>query len=153
MQFNLLSALVTVSLALVFGSVDAATVGNSTTTALASPTGARIPPRPDTGAGITCGDWQIVPNTADVTAVCADNVGNLHDTKISLGVCMANDDGALHCRVNGGAGGSCVFSSLFQSGTGVFITADCRTIAGGNVHTSNFQLNDCFSNTNGALTC
>jgi hypothetical protein len=95
MQSKLLSALISLSLTLV--SVQAAVV-NATTTAVPVMTGAIVPPKPFTGAGITCGDWQIVPNTADVIARCADAGRTVRDAKISLGQCMANDNGALHCR-------------------------------------------------------
>jgi hypothetical protein len=53
MQSKLLSALVSLSLTLV--SVQAAVV-NATTTAVPVMTGAIVPPKAFTGAGITCGD-------------------------------------------------------------------------------------------------
>ncbi|KAJ7260756.1 hypothetical protein C8J57DRAFT_1072298, partial [Mycena rebaudengoi] len=104
-------------------------------------------------AAITCTDFQIVPNTADIRALCQDNGGVLRSTQISLGNCMGNQDGNLGCQSGGGAGGSCVFFGLFQSGTSAFISAHCKTRSGGDKETDNFNLNNCFSNTNGRLTC
>ncbi|KAJ7058696.1 hypothetical protein C8F01DRAFT_949077, partial [Mycena amicta] len=104
-------------------------------------------------AGFTCVDWQIVPNTADVTAFCQNRAGQGENSRISLGTCMANDNGVLDCRSGGGAGASCVFFNLFQSGSNVFISAHCTTANGGSLETDNFNLNSCFSNTNGVLTC
>ncbi|KAJ6480439.1 hypothetical protein C8R45DRAFT_1076476 [Mycena sanguinolenta] len=150
MQFTLLSALVAVSLTL--GSVQAAVV-NAATAAVPVATGAVVPPTPLAGAGITCNNWQIVPNTADVAASCADPSGARHDARISLGQCVANNNGALGCRSGGGAGASCVFFGIFQSGSSVFISSHCTTANGGSQETDNFNLNNCLSNTNGALTC
>ncbi|KAJ7057342.1 hypothetical protein C8F01DRAFT_991894, partial [Mycena amicta] len=104
-------------------------------------------------AGSTCIEWMIVPNTADVTASCTTNAGGGHDTRISLGNCLANDDGVLSCRVGGGAGNSCVFTSIFQRTIPVLITATCKTANGGTRVNSNFVLSDCLTNQNGVLTC
>ncbi|KAJ6475551.1 hypothetical protein C8R45DRAFT_1010339 [Mycena sanguinolenta] len=150
MQFTLLSVFVAVSLTL--GSVHAAVV-NATTTAVPVATGAVVPPTPLSGAGFTCNTWQIIPNTADVAASCADVNGARHDARISLGQCVANDNGFLSCRSGGGAGASCVFFNIFQSGSSVFISAHCTTANGGSHETDNFDLNNCLTNTNGALTC
>ncbi|KAJ7236511.1 hypothetical protein C8J57DRAFT_1376595 [Mycena rebaudengoi] len=156
MQFNLLSSFV--ALALSMGLVEAA-VTNSTAAA-ATPAVTQdvssklIPPHP-LSAGITCTNFQIVPNTADIAAFCADAGGTLRSTRITLGNCIGNQDGNLGC----GASGSCVFFDLFQTATAVFISAHCTTRSGGSQETDNFNLGElpwarpCFTNINGQLAC
>jgi hypothetical protein len=97
MQSILLSALIAGFLTL--GSAQAAVV-NATTTAVA--TGAVVPPTPLAGAGASCNTWQILPNTADVAASCADRNGARHDARISLGQCVGNGNGVLHCQAGYG---------------------------------------------------
>ncbi|KAJ6532517.1 hypothetical protein B0H19DRAFT_965858, partial [Mycena capillaripes] len=104
-------------------------------------------------AGISCNTWQIIPNTADVAASCADVGGARHDARISLGQCLGNANGVLHCQSGGGAGASCTFFGITQSGSSVFISSHCTTANGGNQETDNFNLNNCLSNNNGVLTC
>ncbi|KAJ7058689.1 hypothetical protein C8F01DRAFT_1085226 [Mycena amicta] len=139
MQFNILSAFILASVAL--GSVQAAAVAGTDTIERGN------------GAGNSCSDWEIVPNTADITALCADNKGVEQATRLSLGKCLQNTNGVLSCVVGGNAGGTCVFSNLFQSGSNVFISSVCTTTNGGTKATDNFNLNNCLSNNNGVLGC
>jgi hypothetical protein len=44
--------------------------------------------------------------------------------------------------IRGGAGGNCIFSNIFQSGSSVFITAACKNGSGGTVTTTNFDLSE-----------
>ncbi|KAI0342798.1 hypothetical protein BDW22DRAFT_1357325 [Trametopsis cervina] len=61
---------------------------------------------PDDRAGVTCNNWSIVPNTADLSAACEDVGGNYHSTRISIGACVVNNNGQLSCSAK------CVISSL-----------------------------------------
>ncbi|KAF7324048.1 hypothetical protein MKEN_00627200 [Mycena kentingensis (nom. inval.)] len=112
-----------------------------------------IEPIPLDGAGRTCINWQIVPNTADVSALCQNTQGTFISTILSLSNCLANDLGNLHCRGSGGAGATCVFSNLFQSGSSVLISSHCANGGGGFVDTINFNLDTCLTNSNGNLGC
>ncbi|KAJ7058698.1 hypothetical protein C8F01DRAFT_1146959 [Mycena amicta] len=137
MQFNILSAFILASVA--FGSVQAAAVDR----------------RAPLDAGSTCTDWSIVPNTADVTALCQDRAKLEQPTSISLGACVHNNNGALSCAPGGNADGTCVFFNLHQSGSNVLISATCKQGLPGSPdeETDDFNLNDCFTNTDGVLGC
>ncbi|KAJ7058700.1 hypothetical protein C8F01DRAFT_927483, partial [Mycena amicta] len=78
-------------------------------------------------AGASCFDWEIVPNTADVSASCKDNSGKEQPTRISLGQCVGNSNGVPFCAVGGGADRTCVFSDLIQAGASVIVSASCTT--------------------------
>ncbi|KAJ7230822.1 hypothetical protein C8J57DRAFT_1090936 [Mycena rebaudengoi] len=138
------------------GLVEAA-VTNSTaaaaTPAVTQDVSSKLNPPHPLSAGITCTNFQIVPNTADISAFCADAGGTLRSTRITLGNCIGNQDGNLGCQLGGGASGSCVFFDLFQTATAVFISAHCTTRSGGSKETDNFNLDPCFTNINGQLAC
>ncbi|KAJ7058674.1 hypothetical protein C8F01DRAFT_1085211 [Mycena amicta] len=126
MQFNIFSAFILASAAL--GSVQAAAVSGTDTIERRG------------GAGATCTNWQIVPNTADITTTCLENDGTGLSTRTSIG--------------QGNAGASCTFSGIFQSGSNVFVTSvTCTTENGGTTLTSDFNLGNCFTNNDGLLDC
>jgi hypothetical protein len=100
MQLDILASFVAIALSM--GLVQAAVTNNTAATDAPATTGdvsaKAISPHPLTGAAITCTDFQIVPNTADIRALCQDNGGVLRSTQISLGNCMGNQDGNLGCQ-------------------------------------------------------
>lgn len=51
------------------------------------------------GAGATCRNWSIVPNTADIQATCNDTSGVGRYTRLPLGRCLTNRNGQLACQV------------------------------------------------------
>ncbi|KAJ7033849.1 hypothetical protein C8F04DRAFT_1352777 [Mycena alexandri] len=176
MQFNVLSAFIVASVT--FSHVQAAAVNGTTTiaapahgattaaasapvngTTAAAPAamgavkGDSLEPVPLTGAGNSCDLWRIIDNT-NVAAVCTDSNGvGIQGSEISLGACINNNNGHLSCKVGGGADQSCTFFDIVQSNGNVFIDAECNTNDGGFIDTLDFNLNNCFSNTNGILTC
>ncbi|KAJ7097199.1 hypothetical protein B0H15DRAFT_773636, partial [Mycena belliarum] len=103
---------------------------------------------------LTCDNWSLLPNTATLSASCANVNGNFVQTTIPISNCVANDNGNLNCRANGGAGSSCVFFNI-QSALGSFFTisAHCTTASGGSNTVNNFDMNNCLTNQNGKLTC
>ncbi|KAJ6474298.1 hypothetical protein C8R45DRAFT_835013, partial [Mycena sanguinolenta] len=103
----------------------------------------------------TCTLWSLVPNTANLLASCDDREGNHHVTVIEISECVGNQNGAIACQKNGGAGGSCVFFGIsFNEAQDVFtISAHCKNDAGDIVTTTNFDMGACLTNDNGALTC
>lgn len=48
---------------------------------------------------------------------------------------------SFHC-CRGGAGASCVFFGIFQSGSSVFISSHCTTANGGSLENDNFNLSE-----------
>ncbi|KAJ7020336.1 hypothetical protein C8F04DRAFT_1242050 [Mycena alexandri] len=177
MQFNILSAFIVASVT--FSHVQAAAVNgttaiaapahgataasapapvNGTTAAAPAATGAvkgdSVEPVPLTGgAGNSCDLWMIIDNT-NVAAFCTDSNGvGVQDLEVSLGACITNNNGHLSCQVGGGADQSCTFFDIVQSNNNVFIDAQCNTNDGGFIDTLDFNLNNCFSNNNGRLTC
>ncbi|KAJ7058672.1 hypothetical protein C8F01DRAFT_1302548, partial [Mycena amicta] len=76
-------------------------------------------------AGATCRNFQIVPNTADITADCSNRNGAVQQSRLTLSNCLGNTNGVLSCSSGGGAGSSCVFSNLDQAG--VFVSSHCTT--------------------------
>ncbi|KAJ7058677.1 hypothetical protein C8F01DRAFT_1302559 [Mycena amicta] len=140
MQFNILSAFILASVAL--GSVQAAAVVGTDTIERGN------------GAGSSCTDWEIVPNTADVTALCDDNKGIEQATRLSLGKCFQNTNGVLSCVV--GSRKRRRYLCFLQP---LPIRQQCvhlfrlQNTNGGTKATDNFNLNNCLSNNNGVLGC
>ncbi|KAF7299526.1 CVNH domain-containing protein [Mycena indigotica] len=106
---------------------------------------------PLSGAGQSCNDWAISGTT--LQALCRNVQGVFQTAHTDISNCVTNSGGNLFCQANGGAGASCSFFNLFQAGSSVLISAHCGTGNGGNKETDNFDINNCFSNSNGALSC
>jgi hypothetical protein len=96
MQLNLFSSFV--ALALSMGLVKAAPADATAEPAATQGGSSKLTaPEPLVGADITFTDFQIVPNTADITAECATSAGPLRSSTLSLGSCFGNNNGALGC--------------------------------------------------------
>ncbi|KAK7006263.1 hypothetical protein R3P38DRAFT_2646900 [Favolaschia claudopus] len=104
-------------------------------------------------AAATCTLWTLIPNTANLRASCDTVDHKPHLTEIPISNCVANRNGGLACQKNGGAGGSCVFYDIKFGSTFFAISAHCKDDKGEIVTTVNFDMNQCFSNENGNLTC
>ena len=67
--------------------------------AVALPAGdASAKPHPLGGAGITCDNWQVVSNTADLEASCENDGGTFVQTRISISQCAGNQNGVIACQ-------------------------------------------------------
>ncbi|KAF7299524.1 CVNH domain-containing protein [Mycena indigotica] len=154
MHFTALSSFTLTALALFPSLASAAATPVVTdavnTTAIATQPGA-LGLTPRSGAGGNCNDWGISGTV--LSALCRNDQGSFQNARADISLCVTNAGGRLACQVNGGAGGSCNFFNLKQEGNRVLISAHCGTGDGGNHETDDFDLNNCFSDSNGALSC
>ncbi|KAJ6491917.1 hypothetical protein C8R45DRAFT_989918 [Mycena sanguinolenta] len=110
------------------------------------------------GAAESCIDFFLSqPDEGIFEASCDadDQSGRCPSAFIGACVGVAQPSGALACQIDGGAGfnGTCTFADRFQiSGIHVILTGTCGNTNGG-VTTSQIDINDCFSNIDGVLTC
>ncbi|KAF7368230.1 hypothetical protein MVEN_00143000 [Mycena venus] len=97
------------------------------------------------------------PDQGIIEASCDadDQSGRCPSAFIGACVGVAQPSGNLKCQIEGGAGfnGTCTFSDRLQiSGIHIILTATCGNTQGG-LTTSSIDLNDCFANIDGVLTC
>ncbi|KAF3926261.1 hypothetical protein ABW20_dc0105278 [Dactylellina cionopaga] len=87
-----------------------------------------------------------------IQAFCGDGHGGYPFTSVNVNDCIANDDGNLHWRKNGGFSGSCSFdlSTGVQSNGALLVR--CRK-NNGSVAITGIFLNEHLVNRNGRLTC
>ncbi|TFK70815.1 hypothetical protein BDN72DRAFT_896149 [Pluteus cervinus] len=107
------------------------------------------------GAGVSCTNWIIVPNTADVAADCRTADGGFQHTQIALSKCLGNGDGNPGCTRGGGAGESCVFSNIYAiyGNPVVSVNAQCKRRDGSINTIGGLDIGTCLTNSNGILSC
>ncbi|KDQ19709.1 hypothetical protein BOTBODRAFT_41072 [Botryobasidium botryosum FD-172 SS1] len=88
---------------------------------------------------------------ASLQATCRTASGGSVTSTIDLSRCIANDNGNLSCRANGGFTGSCSVDSSLGTGN-TWLYATCRT-SGGGYQRASFDVNSCVGNLNGNLAC
>ncbi|TFK69441.1 hypothetical protein BDN72DRAFT_840418 [Pluteus cervinus] len=108
------------------------------------------------GAGLTCNNFQLIGSGTDasIQASCTTDNGDTTISSILISDCVLNGNGNPGCLVNGGAAGSCTFSSLDEvSATDITVETSCTNDAQGKDVTPGFNIGACLTNTNGILTC
>ncbi|RPA80524.1 Cyanovirin-N [Ascobolus immersus RN42] len=85
-----------------------------------------------------------------LVAECKTTTGAIKKTKLDLSKCIANDNGFMVARANGGFHGSC--SGMYIE-SGRILTASCRNNDGVYLAVQRLSLEPFVSNQNGVLSC
>ncbi|KAK6543498.1 hypothetical protein TWF694_000244 [Orbilia ellipsospora] len=106
------------------------------------------------GALRTCTNAGAVLKGKDiyVEAFCSDGHGGSPLASVDVNTCIANDNGNLHWRKNGGFSGSCTIDLATGVQSNGYLIARCRKDNGSTVITG-IYLNDHLVNRNGKLAC
>ncbi|KAJ7320959.1 Cyanovirin-N [Mycena albidolilacea] len=106
----------------------------------------------DGGFVATCTNTSVNISNVVLTTTCRNSVGGLVTSSISLNSCIANANGQLVARFNGGFSASCPGVTFIGTGTTATLIGQCHN-NGGTLVTSSIDLNVVFTNNNGLLTC
>ncbi|KAF3906952.1 hypothetical protein AA313_de0208858 [Arthrobotrys entomopaga] len=87
-----------------------------------------------------------------VQAFCGDGHGGYPFAEVNVNKCVANDNGDLHWRKNGGFSGSCTIDLATGVQSNGYLLARCRNNKG-KIGITGIHLNDHLVNRNGKLTC
>ncbi|RPA77207.1 Cyanovirin-N [Ascobolus immersus RN42] len=91
-------------------------------------------------------------DTYEIKAYCKNKKGEYKWSTVNLDRCIANQDGIMVPRLNGGFSGSCDRRSLGNPNN--LYTAECRTIKGGwDYRKSTLDMNTFMTNVDGVLKC
>ncbi|KIM64735.1 hypothetical protein SCLCIDRAFT_114413 [Scleroderma citrinum Foug A] len=94
----------------------------------------------------TCKDYYL--SNPVLYASCKQENGQYDNTSINLDKCVTNDNGVLYCGTNGDYSSTCSDCTF----TGTTVVCDCKD-SSQIVHSTSIDLNQCLTNSNGALTC